>query len=134
MARFEKSSDKRSKGGNQRRGSGRRESDDRSYDSPKRSFSDGPRDRFPRMNSGRDFKRNSSTRRDSEMTKVTCSSCGEKCEVPFKPTSDKPLFCNDCFKKDSRGSSERSSDRKPNKDLEIINEKLDKIMVALKIE
>ena len=64
------------------------------------------------------------------MTKVTCSDCGEECEVPFKPKTDKPLFCKDCFAK--QGGSSRGGPS--NKDLEIINEKLDKIMKALKIE
>ncbi len=57
------------------------------------------------------FKRNnrSGGRRDSggfggrssgrpEMHKVICSTCGKDCEVPFKPSGDKPVFCNDCFK------------------------------------
>jgi CxxC-x17-CxxC domain-containing protein len=70
-------------------------------------------------------------RRPVEMTKVTCSDCGEECEVPFKPTTSKPVFCSDCFTKKG-GSSSRGGPS--GKDLEIINEKLDKIMKALKIE
>jgi CxxC-x17-CxxC domain-containing protein len=34
-----------------------------------------------------------------EMHKAVCSNCGNDCEVPFRPTGDKPIFCNDCFKK-----------------------------------
>ena len=33
-----------------------------------------------------------------EMHKAICSSCGKECEVPFRPTGDKPVFCSDCFK------------------------------------
>ena len=84
-----------------------------------RDFEDGPRGR-------RDSR--SRPRRDIEMTKVICSECGEECEVPFKPTSSKPVYCNDCFAK--KGGSNRNS----NKDLEIINEKLDKIIKALDIK
>ena len=92
----------------------------------KRSFRDSPR----RRDSGRGFNSYSRDKRDVEMTKVTCSSCGAECEVPFKPTSNKPVYCNDCFaKKDKFGSNKPS-----NKDLDIINEKLDKIIKALKIE
>ena len=65
-----------------------------------------------------------------EMTKVTCSDCGEECEVPFKPTSSKPVYCSDCFKKEGRDSSNKRSGG----NLDIVNEKLDKIMKALKIE
>ncbi|MCH7759027.1 hypothetical protein IID20_01595 [Patescibacteria group bacterium] len=35
---------------------------------------------------------------------ATCDECGKKCEVPFKPRSDKPIFCNDCFR--SKGNTE----------------------------
>lgn len=103
MARFESS-----KGG-------RRDSRGRDSGRGRRESSHYGRDNFSR------------DRRDVQMTKVTCSSCGAKCEVPFKPTSDKPVYCNDCFAK--KGGNGNSS-----KDIEIINEKLDKIMKALKIE
>jgi len=63
------------------------------------------------------------------MTKVTCSSCGAQCEVPFKPTSAKPVYCKECFEKKNRASSDKPSGR----ELGIINEKLDRIMKALDI-
>ncbi len=34
-----------------------------------------------------------------EMCKATCSDCGNECEVPFKPTEGKPVYCRDCFSK-----------------------------------
>ena len=104
-----------------RRDSGRRDSG-RSFGGG-RDF-DRPRDRgFSRDRPRRDSRRGD--RRDVVKTKVTCSECGCQCEVPFKPTSSKPVYCDDCFaKKDKKGSN----------DLNLINEKLDKIMVALKIE
>ena len=68
-----------------------------------------------------------------EMTKVTCSECGSKCEVPFKPTTDKPIFCSDCFEKKG-GKSRSSGGRGSGVDLTEINKKLDKIMKALDIE
>jgi len=34
-----------------------------------------------------------------EMHKTVCSECGQECEVPFKPTEGKPVFCRDCFQK-----------------------------------
>lgn len=30
---------------------------------------------------------------------VTCSSCGSKTQVPFKPSGDRPVYCRDCFMK-----------------------------------
>src|SRR5674476_762985 len=32
-----------------------------------------------------------------EMTKVTCSDCGKECEVPFKPTEGRPVYCRECL-------------------------------------
>jgi CxxC-x17-CxxC domain-containing protein len=34
-----------------------------------------------------------------EMHKAKCSECGQDCEVPFKPTEGKPIFCRECYKK-----------------------------------
>jgi CxxC-x17-CxxC domain-containing protein len=32
-----------------------------------------------------------------EMFEATCSNCGKTANVPFRPTSGKPVFCDDCF-------------------------------------
>jgi len=29
---------------------------------------------------------------------ATCSSCGKDAQVPFRPTSGKPVYCSDCFR------------------------------------
>lgn len=51
---------------------------------PKRDFGgrDGNRDGF---------------RREREMHKAVCADCKQECEVPFKPSGDKPVRCKDCF-------------------------------------
>ena len=36
--------------------------------------------------------------RPREMHKAVCSSCGQDCEVPFKPTDGRPVYCKDCYK------------------------------------
>ena len=33
-----------------------------------------------------------------EMFEATCSSCGKEAQVPFRPTSGKPVYCSDCFR------------------------------------
>lgn len=33
-----------------------------------------------------------------QMFQAICSKCGQSCEVPFKPTSERPVFCSNCFK------------------------------------
>jgi CxxC-x17-CxxC domain-containing protein len=32
-----------------------------------------------------------------EMHKATCSKCNKECEVPFKPTEGKPVYCKECY-------------------------------------
>jgi len=34
-----------------------------------------------------------------DMHKATCSDCGQECEVPFKPTDGRPVYCRNCFQK-----------------------------------
>ena len=118
MARFDSSKGAR---GPKRGSSNRNPHGRNSYDDDSRGRRDSGRD------SGRGFSRD---RRDVQMTRVTCSSCGEECEVPFKPSSDKPVYCNNCFSKNKDGPRNNNS----NRDLDVINEKLNKIMKALKIE
>ncbi|PIN68862.1 DNA-directed RNA polymerase [Candidatus Woesearchaeota archaeon CG11_big_fil_rev_8_21_14_0_20_43_8] len=37
-----------------------------------------------------------------EMHKAICAECNKECEVPFKPTEGKPVYCRDCFQKHRR--------------------------------
>jgi CxxC-x17-CxxC domain-containing protein len=39
-----------------------------------------------------------------EMFSATCSNCGKEAQVPFRPTSGKPVYCSDCFRS-VRGSA-----------------------------
>lgn len=80
-----------------------------------------------------------------QMHRATCSDCGEPCEVPFKPTGEKPVFCNECFKGGGRTSFQpkREYAEKPrheekprsNEDLkeqfEKLNAKLDRVIKML---
>ena len=34
-----------------------------------------------------------------EMHDAVCSKCKQACQVPFKPTEGKEVFCRDCFSK-----------------------------------
>jgi CxxC-x17-CxxC domain-containing protein len=66
-----------SKRGSGRRGSGRRDSG-RGFDrGPRRGGFGGPK----------------------QMHKAVCAECGQECEVPFKPTGDRPVYCKECFRK-----------------------------------
>jgi len=77
---------------------------------------------------------------DREMFDATCSNCGKPCQVPFRPTNGKPVYCSDCFEKmggGNRGDSRRFDDRprapqaQGGPDLGAINAKLDKILSIL---
>ena len=83
------------------------------------------RNERPRRFSGRDSGRFSSG--DRRMYKVICDECGKECEVPFKPTSDKPIYCDECFGKKGKN---KGSDQ-TNNQFEQINTKLDKILKVL---
>lgn len=52
-----------------------------------------------------------------EMFSTVCDNCGKDCEVPFKPSQDKPVYCSDCFRtmapqRDDRGSRDNRSSRR----------------------
>jgi len=44
-------------------------------------------------------RRRSFDRGPREMHKAICSDCGQECEVPFKPTEGRPVYCRECFEK-----------------------------------
>ena len=62
---------------------------------------------------GRDFGRREFRRPGldrPQMYSATCANCGNQCEVPFRPTGSKPIFCNNCFDRNSsQGSGPRTS-------------------------
>ena len=113
-------------------GRSRNDSDRTSY-GPARRFNEDPGRSERRSFRKPDFQK--------EMHSVTCDKCGQRCEVPFRPTAGKPVYCSNCFKKD--GSSESKaifrkerfaatgSDGEFGKELDGINRKLDLILDAL---
>ena len=68
-----------------------------------------------------------------EMHNAICDKCGKECQVPFKPTGGKPVYCSDCFRKHGNSEPRGSYNNSPG-DLEQINMKLDKILKALNID
>ena len=90
-----------------------------------RSFGGGRDDRGPRG--------------DRPMFKTTCSNCGKECEVPFRPTNGKPVYCSDCFEKmgprreerEDRGNFRAPVSESNKAQLDMIVVKLDKIIRLL---
>lgn len=99
--------------------------------------------------------------RDSrpQMFDAICSNCGKECQVPFRPTGERPVYCRECFDKErdfaprekrgsdfsrdrfqDRGPSRKTFDELPHtasagnnnfKQLERLEGKLDKIISLL---
>ena len=90
---------------------------------------------------GRSFDRGGDRGGNRPMFKTICSNCGKECEVPFRPTNGKPVYCSDCFermggRKSDSPRPERSDFRAPSVDqnknqLDAINAKLDRILKLL---
>lgn len=93
-------------------------------------------------NGNRDRGRNRSGGRSSyggkQMFDGVCEECGADCRLPFKPSSDKPVYCSACF--DQRGNkgggkrknpSQGGSDKLLIENLALLNEKLDIIIDLL---
>jgi CxxC-x17-CxxC domain-containing protein len=47
----------------------------------------------------------------SKMHPAVCSKCGNSCQVPFKPTGNRPIFCSNCFK--TEGGMRKNDERGP---------------------
>jgi len=54
---------------------------------------------------GRDFGQR------GQMFEAICAECGKTCEVPFRPSGDKPVYCTDCFAKRQGAMPRRSEGR-----------------------
>lgn len=50
--------------------------------------------------------------RPPQMHTAICSKCGKPCQVPFRPTGNRPIFCSDCFRTEGGSSSTRRLDER----------------------
>lgn len=82
-----------------------------------------------------------------QMHDAICDNCGKPCQLPFKPTGDKPVYCRDCFAKMGGGEKRFERNDAPRlafkkfdgqreaasskADLDALNAKLDKILALL---
>ena len=44
-------------------------------------------------------KRKNATRETREVFTAPCAECGGEAKLPFQPTSDRPVYCSECFAK-----------------------------------
>ena len=61
--------------------------------------------------------------RDSrEMYKSVCADCGKECEVPFRPTGNRPVYCRECLvKRRPPRTEDRRRGEYPREDLQRIS-------------
>lgn len=84
-------------------------------------------------------------REEKQMFNTECSSCGTRCEVPFRPMGTRPVYCKPCFTgSEGAGASERNdapsysapraeqaTGANVGAELAAINAKLDTILTTL---
>ena len=57
---------------------------------------------------------NSDRNKNRMMHKTICADCKKECEVPFRPSGDRPVYCRECFARRKAGNSLRIGiDAKP---------------------
>ena len=42
-------------------------------------------------------KRKNAAKPQREYFTTTCANCGKEAKIPFQPTSDRPVYCSECF-------------------------------------
>ncbi len=76
-------------------------------------------------------------RRPLQLYGAVCGKCGTACQVPFKPTGNRPIFCKNCFSQNGSASvsSHVNNVQAPSQNysgqFNQINAKLDKIIKIL---
>jgi CxxC-x17-CxxC domain-containing protein len=98
-------------------------------------------DCFRTMGGGSDEYKKKDSRRYNEsnydekrMYTAVCDECGKTCEVPFKPSNNKPIYCSDCFEKKGNGTRNSQGSGDISEQLRAINTKIDKLVQLLSSE
>lgn len=68
---------------------------------------------------------------EREMSDVVCDECGKNCQVPFRPTEGKPIYCSDCFGDKKNSGSKGGGSAPSREEFDRLNAKLDKILELL---
>ncbi len=68
-----------------------------------KSYSQNPSQRFDRSHRY-DRGRQGNGPRERTYTQVICADCNKECEIPFKPSGGRPVYCKECFSKRKTGN------------------------------
>ena len=52
---------------------------------------------------------NARVRRERVLHKAVCADCHKDCEIPFKPTGERPVYCKGCFSKRKSDNSSKAN-------------------------
>ncbi len=66
---------------------------------------------------------------DRPLHDATCATCKDDCQVPFRPTPGKPVYCNNCFDKGASTGSKGGADYSEH--FVLLNKKLDTLIDLL---
>lgn len=92
------------------------------------------RPNYPRKSWGGSGGRN---RGPATMYQAVCDQCGKPCEVPFRPTDGKPVYCDVCFRSKKENTyktlvkTDAGSNDELKKQLGILNVKMDQLIKAV---
>ena len=78
--------------------------------------------------------RHSRGRRERPLYKAVCADCHQDCEIPFKPSGERPVYCKPCFSKRKTSQSPKVENI-PNPSVNIVAqapEKVDRRVVVTK--
>ena len=54
------------------------------------------------------------------MFRAICADCKKECELPFKPSGDRPVYCKECFSRRKTGNTfKATTDNKPKEALPV---------------
>jgi len=85
----------------------------------------------PRPNRFSDDRRERPRFEDKKMYDATCSKCGKACQIPFRPTGDRPVFCSNCFIKGGSTGGRNVGEGEIIEQIKMLSIKLDKILERL---
>ncbi|HME86893.1 MAG TPA: CxxC-x17-CxxC domain-containing protein [Candidatus Nanoarchaeia archaeon] len=72
--------------------------------------------------------------RQQESYKAVCAKCGNECQLPFRPTGSKPVYCKDCFAKNEANPVQSEDMMEIKEMLDKVNSKLDKMLKIMNMD
>jgi len=65
--------------------------------------------------------RSNSQPKSRPMFRAICADCQKECEVPFKPTGERPVYCKECFRLRKSGNKGQAPQVNKNEETPVLN-------------